>query len=326
MAAGVGQLIEDTDYNSIRTKINNVMGANTDGYGQALVSSDVSNDQVITASQWNNLRIDIAKARGHQTGDNELANLTEPVNTTPGAGQSLDITNAIRSQFDTMADACVTNKRVCAATQGSAEALSGGTGTRSTTWSTKLTHSITVQFSNANEARYFFNAGGQIRFSANFSVTPTGTKGTTWDTMVKQQGTAYLDYTQTGQAVAGTPTNAFGSGSLIGFYDLTTTDQQIYRKDAPSGVYAENNYRILARLNTGFGSGTEPTEIIFTIEFNDADTGDRPSPSPPPPYGPLVDETVNGTINSVVSVFRPSGTNVSVTAPTVKAGATFTGT
>lgn len=321
MAAGVGQLIQVNDFNSIRTKINNVMGTGTDGYGQALSSADATSGSTQTATFWNNLRIDIAKCRGHQTGSNELLNLSEPVNTTPGAGQVQIISEAVRSQYDTMADACATNKRVVAAGQGSVESITNGVGTRSTNWRVKITHSVTTAFTSALAARYFFNAGGQIRFSGTRVGTAATTKDTNWTNLLEQQGTIYMDYTGTGQAIAGTPTNSLGTTTSIGFFDLTTTDQQIYIKNATAGTYAENNYRILARLNTAFGSGTEPTSVIFTIEFNDADTGDQQGGYLP---GPAVDEFVTGTLTSTVSMFRPSGSNVSVTGPTI-ASPTFSG-
>ena len=321
MTAGVGQLIQVNDFNSIRTKINNVMGIGTDGYGQALTSIDATNSTIQTATFWNNLRIDLAKCRGHQTGNNELLNLLEPVSTTPSAGQVQVISEAVRSQYDTMADACVTNNRVVASGQGSPESITNGVGTRSTNWKVKITHSVTTAFTSALEARYFFNAGGQIRFSGSRAGTAANTKDTSWTNLLQQQGTIYMDYTSTGQAIAGTPTNLLGTTTAIGFFDLTTTNQQIYIKNAAAGTYAENNYRILARLNTAFGSGTEPTSVIFTIEFNDADTGDQQGGYLP---GPAVDEFVTGTLTSTVSMFRPSGSNVSVTGPTISSP-TFSG-
>ncbi len=120
------------------------------------------------------------------------------------------------------------------------------------------------------------------------------------------------------KAIAGTPSNSFGTSTSIGFFDLTTSNQQIYIKNATAGTYAENYYRVLAKLNTAFGSGTEPTSIIFTIEFTDADTGDQTG------LGAPVDEFVTGTLTSTVSMFRPSGSNVSVTGPTI-ASPTFSG-
>ena len=68
MSAGQGQLIQNTDYNSIRTVVDAVMGTGTSGYGQTLASSNVSQGSTITALQWLNLRTDMVKARQHQIG------------------------------------------------------------------------------------------------------------------------------------------------------------------------------------------------------------------------------------------------------------------
>jgi len=105
-------------------------------------------------------------------------------------------------------------------------------------------------------------------------------------------GEFQMDYTQTTFTGAAT-------GSAIGWFDLTTSNQLVGQKSAPSGSYAENRYYIYARRDAG------STQLILTIQFQDNDVGD-----------PNFDENVDGTLNSVISQYRPSGANVSVTAPT----------
>jgi hypothetical protein len=80
--------------------------------------------------------------------------------------------------------------------------------------------------------------------------------------------------------------------------------RSVGQKNAPSGSYAENRYYIYARRDAG------STQLILTIEFQDNDLGDQVG------LGPAVDENVDGTLNSVIGQFRPSGANVSVTGPT----------
>jgi hypothetical protein len=83
--------------------------------------------------------------------------------------------------------------------------------------------------------------------------------------------------------------------------------------------YSENNIAIQVRSNSS-------TQLEFTVTLRDDDTGDRPIPSPPPPFGPLVDENVQGTTTSTITIIKPNGSNVSVPAPVVAAAAgnTFT--
>lgn len=307
MVRGVDGLIQVADFNNIRDKMVLVMGTGSGGYGQTDISSVAETaTSLIDELNMDNLRNDLLRARQHQTGVTE--SLTNVANTTA-------VSESVYAAYDTMADLITTNKLTCADNQRSAEA--GITSTFSTAWNGILYHQVTVTFTTSLQARYFFNSGGQIRFNAYRTGTASTTKDTEWTNMLGNNtspsgmGTIFFDHTQTGTVAGTAAVGRTGTGSAIGFYDLTTTNQQIFITTAAAGVYLENDYNIRARLNTAFGSGTEPTQIIFTFQFRDDDTGDRPSPSPPPPYGPLVDELVTGTLGSVASMARPSGANVS---------------
>jgi hypothetical protein len=77
MAAGQGQKIEAQDYNNIRNIINPVIARNFGGtadvgYDNSPSASAVAADSRISAVQWNNLRSDISRCRGHQTGTDLL--------------------------------------------------------------------------------------------------------------------------------------------------------------------------------------------------------------------------------------------------------------
>jgi len=293
MAAGQGQLIQNTDYNSIRTVVNSVMGTGTGGYGQVLLSSDVSQGATITAVQWLNLRTDMVKARQHQIGSAVgSTSATDGRNLLlPASG--LTITEALRAQFSSFATTIDSNKRTIdtdnVGGQFSAEGLV--TGTRGSTWNGTLTNTVTITFSDVNHPRYYFNAGGKIRISAN--ITTGTSKNNTWNTMFTQMGEFVMDYTST------TFTGASATGSAIGWDDLTTSNQLIGQKAAPSGSYAENRYYIYARKSV------DGTQVILTIEFQDNDAGD-----------PNFDEAVQPTLNSIIAQYRPSGLNVSVPTPT----------
>lgn len=298
MAAGVGQLIQATDYNSIRAIVNSVMGTGTSGYGQTLASSDVTVGNVITALQWLNLRTDMVKARQHQTGSAVgTSTATDGRNlVVPTSGSA--ITEALRSQFSNFATTIQTNRYALdtdgVGGQSSDETLR--TVTRSTAWNGTLTHTVTITGNTGGDGsaanmRYFFNAGGRIRVSAN--ITTGTSKNNTWNTMFTQMGEFQMNYT----ATSFTGTSAVGSS--IGWEDLTTSNQIIGQKAAPSGSYAENRYFLYARRSA------DSSQLILTIEYQDNDAGD-----------PNFDEDVQPTLNSVVSQTRPSGSNVSVLSPT----------
>lgn len=88
MAAGQGQKIEAQDYNNIYNIINPVLGRNFNvagypGYDNTPSASTVAANARISAVQWNNLRSDISRCRGHQTGVDLLTNTTTVSGQTP---------------------------------------------------------------------------------------------------------------------------------------------------------------------------------------------------------------------------------------------------
>ena len=187
---------------------------------------------------------------------------------------------------------------------------------RSLAWNGVIAHSLTLSFTDTLRARYFFNAGGQIRFTASRTGAAATTKDTDWTNVLSSMGTIRMDHNSTAFLAGGS-----GSGSARGFYNLTVASQQIYSKGSSVYAYTENDYNIAAGVN----NSTTPSNIILRIEFRDDDTGNQPQPPPgPPPFGPKVDETVTGTFTSTVFIFRPSGSNVSVVAPTVQGVGTNT--
>lgn len=378
MAAGVGSLIQKSDFDSIKSKADLIFGTGSgqSGYGQSISSTSPAASSVIYAATWVTLRNDMIKARQHQTATTvgqSLLNLsgtvTASTNTTTitgissttglvagtplvrvsGTGNfgtsptilSVDsstqitvtassanvagaivfdafgttgtdiflptsgatITERVRAQFDNFADLITTNKFSVGTGQTVPEALV--TGTRSTGWNGTVTHVVTVTGSSSGDGaaaniRYFFNAGGSIRISASRTGGTVGSaKNTAWDQMFSQMGEFVMNYTQT------TYTGSSATGSAIGWYDLTTSDQQIASKTAPAGTYSTNLYRILAKRDAS------STQVIFTIEFQD-NAGPNPN----------FDELVDGTLSSIIQQNRPSGSNVSVLSPV---GATTSG-
>jgi hypothetical protein len=89
-----------------------------------------------------------------------------------------------------------------------------------------------------------------------------------------------------------------GTTQAIGFYQLTGTNQEIFRR-VGSGNYATNTYIINARSD---GAGN----VFFNIQFNDNKGGN-----------PNFDEAVTGTLTSRLDIRRATGSNVAVAAPTL---------
>ena len=306
MAKSAGDKITELDYNTLQSNIAVIMGTpagSTDttatGYNQTLTSSQVSVGNKVTEAQWDNLRTDITKTYTHQFG-------TAP--TITNVSTSTKITAAIHNQYETLITTVSSDPNRYTIGTGQFTTVTGQTATRASGWNGTQTHQFTATFASANERRAFFNAGGSIRFNLSLAYAGSEAKTKDWQTMMSDLGTVVFNYKQT----------TGGGGSTIGNYDATSTFQTIAVENGVN-PYSENDIAIQVKSNS-------TTQLEFRIILRDDDTGDRPVPSPPPPYGPLVDENVKGTTTSTVSIIKPNGSNVSVPAPTIAAAAgnTFT--
>jgi len=290
------KLIKATHYNDIQSKIANVLGtgSNDYGYGQTVLSSQISPGAKISVNQWSNLRTDILKARIHQTGS---ATLKTPRNTTVITDEDrLLYTNILseddRNTYLTMANACETDRYVIPPlSQVSQDVLV--TGTKNVSWNSTMTHTVTITFTNDSEMRYFFNSGSCIDISASRSNGSSTTKNTSWTSLLSDIGTIRIAKYNSYQVVGANSVLT----SVIGASDLTTSESLIYTK-SPSTGFTSNSYNIRAKLST-----SSSATIILTISFIDADGTE------------ISDVNVDGTLISIVKAYRASGDYVSVSAP-----------
>ncbi len=284
----IGDIITAARYNNLQSRVETILGTGSgdDGYGQALNSSQVGASTTITASHMSTLYTDIANGRVHQTGTapTEIAII--------GAGSTILDSDTVNkkgvAQFENLTTTLENEKFQIHGTQGTAEAAK--TASYTTSWNGTLTHILDVTFSTADHRRQFFNAGGEIRFASNITYVGAAAKTIDWMTMLVNMGTVKMGYTSTSATGS-------GSGSTLGFHDLTTTLQTLFTKNG-TGLYAANNWTLKAKL-----VGT--TQIQFQAEWNDANTGN-----------PNYDEDVLGTVNSTVTQLRATGTYVVLPTPT----------
>lgn len=311
----VGDVITAAQYNDLQTRIQKVLGngAGDYGYGQSITATSVPVAKTIEASDMNDLYADIVDARAHQSGSVPTTISQITATNIIGADASTTPNETIKghNDYNTVVGQAETNRLLAASGQMSIE--SKISSVRSNNWGNNpdvITHTVSVAFpggqvtkttgganhtaSGADHMRYFFNAGGEIRFSASFAGG-SGAKYNDWNSMVTNMGT--IKFNRTATVATGT-----GTTSTVGYLDLTTSYQQIFRKTG-SGVYAENDYIVEARL-----VGTDT--IQFRISFRDDDSGDQTG------VGPAVDENVGSTLTSTVSQYRATGSYVSVPTPT----------
>lgn len=278
MAAGTGSIIENADYNSIRTKIIGIMaaGAGQSGYGQTVVSSSVAFGNNITKAQWDALRFDIINARIHQ--DGVPPTLTQAVQGQPiryGAGQP-------NNQYDLAADVAVANKWLLGAGQFIVD--SGITATRSTPWLNNVTATCTITFPTNNHARWFFNSGGKIRISSSRAGGTGSPQNASWTNLLNSAGVL-----------------SFGGNTPgINFYNLTNVNQVFYSASA-SAVYTGNTYTVSVRTNTPNNVNGDGNIVYLTMSFTDVYTYTGMGSTSFP-------DTVDGTLSITIDEMRASGT------------------
>ena len=169
---------------------------------------------------------------------------------------------------------------------------------RTASWGTPsipaIVHAFTVDFGSANAARYFFNSGSSLRFSGSRILGSGSTQDTNWSTMFTNMSAVIFNYNST--------TASSGTGSSIGFYNLTSSNQTIFTISG-SGNYSTNSYTVQARCDVVNNSTGTARYVYITITLTDT-------------HSNAFSDVVDGTITSAISMRRASGSNVSVTAPT----------
>jgi hypothetical protein len=322
-----GSLIEAVDYNGfIGTNPNNIndiwgVGATDKGYGQTALST-VSASSTVTATNWASLVNTISSIANHQ-------NTSITSRTAPTAGNLIQILTNLNTDITSITtnrgNAAASGSEITSWTGSSAKTTATGSGV--TPWTITFTHTIT--FPSANQARYFWNAGGIVRLRV--SKSSTGTQADTeWNDLA---GTLMNEIRLVGrvnsanQVIGGVTytgvnkTSGTGTPSIhattTGWYNLTTSDTNIYRQFADTYPYTDQYINVAARTA---GTGTQ---LVLTTTWvdpgqpdwgsTDVISGGTDTASPFTAFG-----TAPAT---VVTLFPPSSTNITNTwgTPTIAA-------
>lgn len=188
-----------------------------------------------------------------------------------------------------------------------------GSVSRSTPWTSSVSHSATMTFANYDSARSYFNSGGIFVF--NFALNSPGGNllSTSWSSFLSNQSNLIFDFK--GLRHGTVYYNAPSSSVSRGFYDLTTTSQSLFDAKrnfiSTSGAYAtvdDGGLRISAFLIFN-ENGT--VTINFSIVFDEA---------------PYPGESVTGTLVSSQTAKKANSINVNapLTAYPVWTGSAIT--
>jgi len=292
----IGDFISATDYNTIRTKIQNVMaiGAGNFGYGQTTFSSLISAGNSVTKNQWDALRYDIYNAVLHQTG-------SAPSLTTVSVGDVIRYgASQPNFQYDTIADQATANRFDLGTGQFVTEAINSTSFTSS--WYQSVSSTTSITFATAEQARFFFNAGGKIRFASSRTGGNGEAQNTSWSNLLSTAGA---------QSFAGNP-------SGVHFFSLTSS-YQTFAEVSGSSAYSNNKWRLEASCNVSSNTLGTANIVNFRITWLDAYTDPNAFIGP----GDLVDGTLTLTVDQVrpSGFLQPSGTFTTIGPTSTSVGA-----
>jgi len=271
-----GDVIASADYDNMVANVYRQLGTPNDitlgtytasstwGYNQSVGSLDAATGELVRASStdngYKNLQDEVqvlATFLGHSLNSSSASDETAGGSIT--ASDWSNLMDDVKDVFD--------NRLSVPA--GSLTTDSATSSSRTTGWGSAATpaidHIFTLTFSSEAHCRAFFNAGGEVLFTGSRSGGTTGSAAGTigsqnanWTSLLSAMGTLTFNLNNL------TSSGATGTSAGIGFYELTTSNQQLYIKYG-SGAYSSNYYRIEGKVD----STTNPTVLTFTVTMRD---------------------------------------------------------
>jgi hypothetical protein len=291
--------IAAADYNYLRTEIrvilddlgrDNPAARSSAGYGQVMRSSAVTAGNTITRQQWENLRFDLLNVGLHQLGSiPSISEVVDPIRytaTTPNFRFQDLASSYFNTRFLIGTGRSVINQAASISREG--------------VWTTQCSTTLIVNFPGyirsdstvipaAEHARYFFNAGGKIRFISSRTGGAITVQNASWSSLLSAVGTVQF---------GGNITDP------LGFYKLTVSDQELFR-GSPSVPYLSNEYVILARCNNNNNAAGGATQITFTVIWSDAYTDPDLVSGSPQTFPP--NDEIDGTLSLTIEEQQPFG-------------------
>jgi hypothetical protein len=274
-------LIQASDYNTFVgsnpsatiNRLNTVWatGSGFAGYGQTSLGQ-VSVGGLVAASNWASLVNTTGAAALHQS--SSITSITAPA-----AGDKITYLSALPANLTTIYN----NKLNCVSQAGTVP-----TTATAGAWSQFVTFTHTVTFASGDAARYFFNSGGQLKITC---YAPSGTPvDNVLNTLTSQVGTVVLSSPTSGAAtISGVSYNGItkigGGGNTptllpnVGYYALTTSNQQVFYQKTQSGssYYLNTNVTINISCPLGpQGSNGDRGNVIQIITVFDEVPGTKP--------------------------------------------------
>jgi len=296
-----GGLIQASDYNTLAALINNVfgIGSGDSGYGGLSINTGINNLPTInigdiiqsftsvpgSPDEWKNLRNAFFDCALHQN-----TTLIDPLpsDTLLDDGDIITFFNTLNS---TNNSTLLFNNRfnVNAIHLALSTTL---TDIRVSPWSSFVRHEFTVDFGNSDNARHFFNTGGELRISASRVGGSATTQNTEWTNLLSANSPFIFN--------------------RLDYFSLTSTFS-VYQTVSSGGAYTANNWSIRARRDDAVGpNGGNGSIIRFQSDFLDGHTN---------VFFDSIDGTLTSTIEQLKSVgIFPKPTPIFTTTVPISSG------
>jgi len=313
MPASVNNTVSVADYNAIRSIAASIMGVGSAsrGYGQPLNSIAKTQNELVSQTDWDNVRLDLLNARLHQNGSGALTEINEN-QTISAAG--INLFESLRTTIDNNRFTVAAGRFLTQGANSNGSVLTTSRTYSGTVWRNEINTILTVTFADANRARYFFNSGGTIRIESTRSPgIRNDAQNTSWNNLMRDFGSI----------------REFGGNAPArNFYNLTSAFQEYYSASS-SSPYGSNRYVLEAACNVANNSTGTANIVYLRVRFIDGYTdppGGFAGQFPP-------EDGVDGTFTVTVTEKRaeaiggllPNSGNFTIERPTYSIAA-ITGT
>jgi len=305
------------EYNSIQSGIEEVLGTggNDFGYGQRVLSNQVTVSDRITINEYSALRYDIINAYRHienqyPTGvDEKAAGDTVRFN---AADEPVTYWNSVVND--------IRNNRLTLVPSGQRASLNIGGDDYTQAWGYTgneqtqvrgLQATIVCTWPTAEQARHFFNAGGFFEITSSRTGGTISPQNSDWTTLLNNVGAFRFS--------ASTPSTGLNPNNGKNWFRLSNTLQKIYTLSG-SSPYGDNEFEIYASSDVADNSNGSARRLELQLRWNDDhDPQGIPGSSPTPIPSDVVEEgpdKVDGTLRYDVVAYYASGLLVPASAGT----------
>lgn len=325
MSYSQGGLIEAADYNNLvgsspsstTNRINTVwsVGSGSAGYGQTALSQ-VSATNTITATQWASLINTLNSIRTHQTGSGSGISAVT-------SGQKIDYIGTLQTAVNS-----AYTDRMSAATRSATSTSVGGS--LSTAWTvtvanpgsnppaggssiTSVTRAFGVRcaFASADQARYFFNAGGQLKLNLSGSQNASTTART--NSIISLLGFAGGVNTFNGNTNGGrtgTGATVVTDNTGIGYHTSTyNSNVTLIDISGTTANYTSNKIYVYVNCNGTQGSNNDKgLNVDFWTQIQTFSGGDNGTYSFDDSFGVNVIRTIDVTYPETTNLTNSWGT------------------